>query len=451
MRATLLWVVTFGAAAMAAGEGVRATGQAAAPARAVQPQDGVSAPMHQPSVVALGKRLFFDQRLSANTNQACAVCHGREVGWTGPDAPVNQHGSVYEGSVTGRFGNRKPPSSAYATFAPLFSYDAGRRAFAGGNFWDGRATGWKLGSPAADQAEGPFLNPVEQALPGAPALMHRVCTGAYAALFRRVWGPEACNQTDRGFADVALSVAAFEGSDEVNRFASKFDAVMAGRLRLAPIERAGFELFTGKARCANCHTATSRKAGEPVLFTDFTYDNLGVPRNRENPFYGMDNVLVDGSPINPQGAAFVDEGLGGFLKTLAQDGSWRSSPHLPDAMKKLTGADLAKLAVQNLGKQRVPTLRNVDKRPRADSPKAYMHNGYFKTLEGLVHFYNTRDKLRRCPGDLTEREALAQNCWPAPEISQNVNTADLGDLGLTSSEEAAVVAFLRTLSDEDSF
>lgn len=99
------------------------------------------------------------------------------------------------------------------------------------------------------------------------------------------------------------------------------------------------------------------------------------------------------------------------------------------------------------GKQKVPTLRNVDLRPDEDPVKAYAHNGYFKTLEGIVHFYNTRDVKDVCPGDYTEAEALAVNCWPAPEVAENVNSDELGDLGLTADEEAAIVAFLKTLSD----
>jgi len=74
-------------------------------------------------------------------------------------------------------------------------------------------------------------------------------------------------------------------------------------------------------------------------------------------------------------------------------------------------------------------------------------NMYFKSLEGIVHFYNTRDVLPACPGDYTEEQALAAGCWPAPEVPENVNTAELGNLGLTPDEEAAIVAFLKTLSD----
>ena len=64
-----------------------------------------------------------------------------------------------------------------------------------------------------------------------------------------------------------------------------------------------------------------------------------------------------------------------------------------------------------------------------------------------MHFYNTRDVLAACPGHYTEAEALAANCWPVPEVAQNMNTKELGNPGLTAAEEEAIVAFLKTLSD----
>ena len=133
----------------------------------------------------LGKNIFFDENLSVNTNQSCAACHGPEAGWTGPDASINAAGSVYEGSIPGRFGNRKPPSSAYATPSPILHYvDERKQAlFVGGNFWDGRATGERLGSPAAEQALGPFLNPLEQALAAAADVVGGICASSYQALF----------------------------------------------------------------------------------------------------------------------------------------------------------------------------------------------------------------------------------------------------------------------------
>ncbi len=162
MGTTAVRLVALVIVGTAACGGAEASDEAAAPVLAFAGGNGGPGGEGQRSVVALGKKLFFDQRLSVNGNQACAACHGPQVGWTGPDAEINVHGAVYEGSVAGRFGNRKPPSSGYATLSPVFNYDPVGAEFAGGNFWDGRATGWKLGNPAADQAQGPFLNPVER-------------------------------------------------------------------------------------------------------------------------------------------------------------------------------------------------------------------------------------------------------------------------------------------------
>ncbi len=359
---------------------------------------------------ALGKLIFFDQSLSYNSNQSCAACHGPEAGWTGPNEFFNLHGAVYEGSIAGRFGDRKPPSSAYATFSPILHVDK-KGIFQGGNFWDGRATGETLGSPSAEQATGPFLNPVEQALPDASELVSRVCASSYGALFRQVWGPTICDSANVNLAynSIGYSIAAYEASPEVNAFSSKYDYAKGGKAKLSNQERRGFALFQGKGGCSRCHVS----AGRAPLFTDFTFDNLGIPKNPENPVYAS----------NP---GFIDLGLGGFL---------------------LTRPDYAGFADANKGKFKVPTLRNVGLRPSPDFVKAYGHNGFFKSLEGIVHFYNTRDVLARCPGAYTEAQALAANCWPAPEVSQNINTAELGNLGLNPEEEAAIVAFLKALSD----
>lgn len=357
----------------------------------------------------LGRAIFFDQNLSMNYNQSCAACHGPEAGWTGPEPFTNAHGAVYEGSIPGAFGDRKPPSAAYATQSPVLSVDK-KGLFVGGNFWDGRATGEILGNPAAEQAKGPFLNPVEQALPTYGKLVARVCAATYGALFRQVWGDAACDPANaaKAYDYIGYSVAAYEASPEVNAFSSKFDYFKMDMAKFTKQEQLGYALFRGKAKCAKCHIAN----GQQPLFTDYTFDNLGVPKNPENPVYLH----------NPD---FVDPGLGGFLATRA---------------------DYAAYADANMGKHKVPTTRNVGKGLPAIT-KAYTHNGYFKTLEGIVNFYNTRDVKPACPDDYTEAQALAAGCWPAPEVAENVNTAELGNLGLTPDEEAAIVAFLKALSD----
>jgi len=406
----------------------------------------------------LGQEIFFDRKLSLLRNQSCASCHVPEAGWVGDDPRINEAGAVYEGSIPGEFGNRKPPSSAYASLAPLFDADFAEDPddplFVGGNFWDGRATGWKLGNPAADQAQGPFLNPVEQALPDAACVVYRVCEGTYGDLFDTVWA-EACmidwpgngivnqqcvksdgevplaeeerTKVESTYDLIALAVAAFEGSAVSNAFTSKLDAVRAGLASFTEQEAEGRDIFRGTGMCVACHIG-SPPSGPAPLLTDFTYDNLGVPRNPLNPF----------SIANPD---WADPGLAGFLETIA---------------------DYELYAEANLGKHKVPTLRNVglgscEAQELAGLPpancitKAYMHNGYFKSLWQVVHFYNTRDVKDSCESmgifDATADVALESNCWPAPEVTDNVNTDELGNLGLTLEEEEALVAFMLTMSD----
>ena len=371
---------------------------------------GVAISQELTSKELLGKKIFFDTSLSKQNPQSCATCHGPEAGWTGPDAAINLHGAVYEGSIPGAFGDRKPPSSAYATQSPILHRDK-KGQFIGGNFWDGRATGERLGSPAAEQALGPFLNPMEQALDSPSDVVTKVCASAYGWLFEEVWGTSVCNPANVNLAydKVGYSIAAYEASPEVNAFSSKYDYSLPGKAKLTKLERKGLALFQGKGKCAKCHVSD----GRAPLFTDYTYDNLGIPKNPENPA-----TIADPN--------WADPGLGGFLA---------SRP------------DYAEYAAANMGKHKVPTLRNVDLRKPPVTVKAYGHNGYFKTLEGIVNFYNTRDVKPVCPGPYTEAQALAAGCWPEPEVAQNVNTAELGNLGLSADEEAAIVAFLKTLSD----
>ena len=361
----------------------------------------------------LGKELFFD-KISDPLNMSCADCHAPKVGFTGPIPGINIHGAVYSGAVPTRFGNRKPSSAAYATLSPIFHYDADEKLFIGGNFWDGRATGEALGNPAAEQALGPFLNPVEHNNASKEAVLMIIANAKYANLWEEVWGGPISldpDDIDEEYDRVGLSIAAYEASAEVNQFSSKYDAYLVGELELSPEEAWGLELFNGKGECSACHPSEIGPNGELPFFTDFTFDNLGTPKNPDNPFYKMDQVFLEnGDPVNPEGAAWIDPGLGGFL---------------------VSNSTYADKAAENMGKHKVPTLRNVAKAPTPNFPKAYMHNGVFKSLKEVVHFYNTRDV----------------ETWPAAEVAANVNTDELGDLGLTDQEEDAIVAFMETLSD----
>src|SRR5450759_1828908 len=344
----------------------------------------------------VGKSLFFDTNLSEPAGQACAACHGGNVGWTGPVAAVNLKTAVYPGAFPGRFGNRKPPAAAYAGDSPKLHYVNSTTGWVGGMFWDGRATGYRLGDPLAEKAQGPFLNPLEQNNDSPQMVVFKVKHPSYAPLFKAVWGKNIFNDTTIAYEKIARSIAAFERSSEVSSFSSRYDAYLAGSAAFTATEKQGMKLFNGKANCSTCHVAP--------LFTDYSYENLGIPKNLLNPFHSELAYTSLGTP-------WVDHGLGGYL-----EGAGYSTA----------------VSAPELGKFKVPTLRNVDKRPSAGFVKAYGHNGYFKSLEEIVHFYNTRD----VPGAV----------WPAPEYAANV-TSEVGNLGLTPAEEEAIVAFLKTLTD----
>lgn len=354
----------------------------------------------------LGKFLFFDENLSIKPAMSCATCHGPEVGFTGPNASINGTIAVYPGVILSRAGNRKPPTAAYGGDSPVLYYDAEEELWIGGMFWDGRATGWTLGDPLAEQAMGPFLNPVEQNIPNMRVAVLKVAHSDYADLYEEVYGEpvDFKHNVYQSYENIARAIAAYERSAEVNPFDSKYDAYLAGNANLTDEEAWGLELFEGKAMCSACHISEPGPNGEPPLFTDFTYDNVGVPKNPDNPFYDQPKK------INPDGEDWIDFGLGEFLKSIGEEYD---------------------VFAPELGKHKVPTLRNVDKRPYPEFVKAYAHNGFFKSLEDITHFYNTRDV----------------ESWPVPEVAENVNTDELGDLGLTADEEAAIVAFMKTLTD----
>jgi cytochrome c peroxidase len=421
---------------------------------------------------ALGKILFFDKELSVNRNEACAFCHMPQTGFQGAVESLNLGGIAQPGSVRTRFSLRKAPSAAYAAFSPPLYYadkpGEGKcsHCFIGGNFWDLRATGLRLQSPTAMQAQGSPLNPLEMANPDPACIVRRMSQRPYRELFESVWGPRAfavswpanvdeiCSRPNDNpssaigsevsgpnttplvvalgpehrarvqstFDQMAQSIAAFEASPEVSPFSSKFDAFLAGNAEFSAEERRGYDLFNGRAKCVNCHVD---QAARP-LFTDNTTANLGVPRNPDLAYYRETQPDEFGYVVNPAGGAAVDLGVGNFLRS-------------PETVN----ADWKALAPQFDGRFRVPTLRNVDKRPQADFVKAYGHNGYFKSLKEIVHFYNTRDVLPKCA---VGAQGEKVSCWPPAETPQNLNT-NCCNLGLSDQQENDIVAFLKALTD----
>jgi cytochrome c peroxidase len=329
----------------------------------------------------LGKKLFNDTNLSNPPGQSCATCHAASSGF---EAPEHEE-PVAPGEVKGRFGNRNAPTAAYAAFSPYFHYSEAD-GYVGGQFWDGRAP------DLAAQAEGPFLNPLEMNNPDKASVVAKISQADYADLFSAVYGPDPLDEVEQAYANAARAIHSYEETNELNEFSSKYDWYLAGRAQLSDDERQGLALFEDpkKGNCAACHPSRPQEEGAPPLFTDHTYDNIGVPKNPENPFYAMPKEF------NPDGPGYVDLGLGGVLKKPSE-----------------------------YGKFKVPTLRNV----AVTAP--YMHNGVFETLHEVISFYNSRDV----------------NPWPAPEVPDTVNKEELGNLGLTEEEIEDIVGFLGALTD----
>lgn len=375
--------------------------------------------------IELGKALYQDKNLSLNKNQSCASCHslhrmvkaGETVSLFSPGLfvdPTNalQGTPISRGSVSGESGSLNAPSAGYAAFSPAFHWDGNQGLYIGGQFWNGRASTLK------EQAKGPFLNPKEMAMPSRWAVVTRL-KQTYTQAFNSIYGlnldqinayeqapakADAPAGVEEVYDYMAKAMAAFEQSRYFNRFSSKFDFYLAGKTQLTATELKGLQLFRGKANCEACHTSKPSIAVDgskfPPLFTDFSYDNIGLPRNI--------NI-----PNNPE----PDLGLGGR----------------PDIAKlDLTG--------RQIGKHKVMGLRN------AALTAPYGHNGVLRTLKEVVHFYNTRDTLGFVH-DNTDKDFGIKG-WPVPEVAKNVNKDELGNLGLTEEEEVAIVAFLKTLTDD---
>jgi len=339
------------------------------------------------ALAQLGEQVFHDTSLSEPAGQACATCHDPARGFAD-----SRGGSVSAGAKPGRQGFRNAPSLAYALFTPPFSASA----VVGGLNRDGRANDF------VDQSIRPFLNPDEMANPNAATLMAKVAAAPYAEEFKEKFGAGVFADPDSAFTHLRETLAAFQQSGEFHRFDSKFDKAREGDAQLTPQEALGEALFSDpeKGNCAACHPAS----GSQPLFTDFTYDNLGVPRNSA--------IAAN------RDAGFFDLGLCGPSRSDAGD------PTLCGAFK-------------------VPTLRNV----AVTGP--YFHNGRFETLREVVDFYVTRDTdpERWYPGGNKFDDLPAS-------YKGNVNTSEVpydrgpGQAPRLSPEEIdAVVAFLGTLTD----
>jgi cytochrome c peroxidase len=437
----------------------------------------------------LGELMLFDNNMSPGRNESCAFCHMPYAGFSGPIPSVNLTMIAYPGTAHYRAGKRTPQRHPYSPFFPVLQYNQAQGLFFGGNFWDSRATGYRLRVPDAEQAQGPPVDHLEMGLPDTACIALRLSKAVYRPLFEEVWGegsldikfpenteeicrapggafgtdampvrlsPEERTHANEVYDHWAQSIDSYEQSVQVTAFSSKFDAYLAGKYKLTADEMAGYKLFDGKGNCNSCHLdgrGTALKQGQSdnsatamvnPLFTCFGSANEGVPLNPRDSFYYETKPDSVGFIPNPYGFAYRDLGLGTFLRS-----GFGSGPS-PNASWK-------QYAPATDGQMQVSSVRDVALTPaqcpttEAPGPyfqKEFFHNGYFKSLKQVVHFYNTRDKYAypvtsgHCPAGTTEKV----DCWPMPEVANNIDTTS-GNLGLTDKEEDQVVAFLETLSD----
>jgi cytochrome c peroxidase len=446
------------------------------------------------SIRILGGLLNYDLNMSVDRNTACSSCHMPYAGFSGPIPSVNLLPIAYPGSVHFRFGKRNPQRYTYSPRFPVLNYNTTQGAFFGGNFWDARATGYKLQSPDAQQAQGPPLDTQEMGSPDLACIAFKISQAVYLPLYKTVWGddpssinfpadtasicatpggaaefdsnaspimlsPEDRTKANNVYDHWAQSISFLESSDDISPFTSKFDAYLEGKYTLTPKELAGYDLFRGKANCNSCHLDGRSTAPSPTapnaedtgtaadtapLFTCFGYANLGLPKNPRDAFYYQTTPDSFGFTANPGGFTYTDFGLGTFLRS-----GFGSAPNPNSAWTKF--------AATSDGQMQTSTARDValvpPQCPTTEAPgpyfqKEFFHNGYIKSLKQLVHFYNTRDvypypvESGECPAGTVEKVT----CWPSPEVPQNLDMT-VGKLGLTDAEENQIVAFLETLND----
>lgn len=338
----------------------------------------------QPLKVAVGKMIFHDKTLSQPAGQSCHSCHQADGGFSDPEQVVSP------GATPALFGNRNAPSIAYAKFNPELHWDKEEGHWVGGFFYDGRA------KTLQQQADKPFTNPLEMGNPSVRALLEKVKKSPYADTLSQIYGKAIWDNETTAINAITDAIVAYENGPEFAPFSAKYDLYLNGKTSLTTLEKQGLDIFEAedKGNCAACHPSQPGPAAEPPLFTDFTYDNLGLAKNDRLPFLKM------ARHFNPAGKGYIDLGLA-------------DNPHINDG-------------AEQRGKFKVPTLRNIAK------TGPYMHNGIFDTLEEVVDFYNTRD---------------IKDSWGKPEVTDNVNTDELGDLKLNKKEVKALVAFMETLSD----
>jgi cytochrome c peroxidase len=365
--------------------------------------DASSGPTGQPpltAVAALGKKMFADVSLSASGRQSCASCHSDDNAHGAPDALAVQLGGV----LLDLQGKRSSGSINYLSTDTAFHFDDDG-APEGGFFWDGRA------SSLSEQAGQPFLGAVEMANGSKADVIAKVARAAYAEEFKSLFGAYIFGRTDDAFDRLTLALEQFQREDvSFHSFSSKYDEFLRGKVDLSAQESRGLALFNSeqKGNCAACHTSAKGDDGSFPLFTDFSYDNLGVPRNP--------------AIARNADAGFFDLGL-------------------CDRPELAARADLC-------GAFKVPTLRNVAQR------QVFFHNGRFASLKEAITFYVQRDTnperwySKNTDGTVKKFDDLPEKYRDNVNVTEAPYNRKPGDApALSDAEVDDVIAFLNTLSD----
>jgi cytochrome c peroxidase len=456
------------------------------------------------AVRILGGLLNYDENMSPFRNVACASCHMPYAGFSGPIPSVNLTMVAYPGTFRYRANKRTAQRFTYAPFFGVLQYNQGQGLFFGGEFWDGRATGFKLQSPDAEQAQHPPVDPGEMGFADTACIALRVSQAVYRSLFELVWGvdfdinwpsnveqicstpggnfptatPISLSSVDRTKANNIYdhwgqSISFLEHTPDVSPFTSKYDASLVGNYTMTADEMAGYNLFNGKGNCNSCHvdgrstlltpgqTDTGNTAGGQAIFTCLGYANEGLPLNPRLPLFYESKPDGFGFTPNPDGLRYRDLGFGNFLRSGPQSApnpnafDWlQFAPSTDGQFQVATTRDVA------LTPPQCPTTEAGQVGPNGPIPyfqKEFFHNGYIKSLKQLVHFYNTRDSISTTNGNTTYAFPVTSGhcppgtvervtCWPEPEVRQNIDMTT-GALGLTDTEENQIVAFLQTLTD----
>jgi cytochrome c peroxidase len=359
-------------------------------------------PPDNPVLVALGKMLFFDERLSEPAGTSCASCHDSARAFSGGHG---SHLGVPQGSRPGHFARRSTPSVLYMRYVPAFHYFDDDEAPApeprGGFFWDGRS------DSLVELVQQPLFNPDEMNVGTPQHLAAEIARGPYAKEFRAAIGPTSDAGTVLHGVGVALE--AYLKSDEMTPHSSKYDAYVRGEATLTEEERRGLELFKDRRRgaCSGCHrmAETSTDPAES-MFTDYGYDAVALPRNRDLP---------ENRTTGPFDLGLCERK---DTTTPSNDEKWCSN-------------------------FRTPSLRNVAVR------ESFGHNGVYKKLRDVVAFYALRAVAPSRiypPGqkydDVPPKYVGNINIY-APIYNQRE-----GDPPPLSDEDIdAIVAFLGTLTD----